>query len=335
MIAKNLCKTLRAHASRDNQSFVAHAVTVSIVEKDASLLADGPAIKQVSESLGVPAPTLRSWERRYGIPVASRTTGGHRRYSDDELNQLRLMRDEIARGKRAAQAALAVRQLLDHTGPGRDFINEVLDAAERKESASIRGVLDRAHAELGLASTIDAVLMPSLRQIGVWWEIGRCDIPQEHLMTETARGWLAQLTALASVDAYEPPILLACGPRDTHTVGLEALAALLAERRRGSRVLGAQTSELTLVSAARTTLPAAVIVVSQLHTHRRAAVDSLRAVADIGCPVFYAGNAFAFPGERRNVPGTYLGDTLSTASTIVLDSIHADAPRPQVPKQAA
>ncbi len=210
------------------------------------------------------------------------------------------------------------------------MIDEILDAAEHKEPATIRGVLNRAHAELGLASTIDAVLMPSLRQIGVWWEIGRCDIPQEHLMTETARGWLAQLTALAPVDAYEPPILLACGPRDTHTVGLEALAALLAERRRGSRVLGAQTSELTLVSAARTSSPAAVIVVSQLQTHRRAAVESLRAVADVGCPVFYAGNAFAFAGERRNVPGVFLGDTLSDACTTILDSLSAGSPRPRV-----
>lgn len=304
-------------------------------EQNASSTVVGPAIKQVSESLGVPAPTLRSWERRYGIPATSRTTGGHRRYSEDELNELRLMRDEIARGKRASQAALSVRQLLDHTGPGRDLIDEILEAAERKESTRIRDVLERAHAELGLASTIDAVLMPSLRQVGVWWEAGRCDIPQEHLMTEAARGWLAHLTALAPVDAYEPPILLACGPRDSHTVGLEALAALLAEQRRGSRVLGAKTSELTLVSAAKTSSPAAVIVVSQLHTHRRAAVDALRAMAEIGCPLFYAGNAFAFPGERHNVPGTYLGDTLSTASATVLDSIGVGAPRPRVPQQAA
>ncbi|MBC7595031.1 MAG: MerR family transcriptional regulator, partial [Kineosporiaceae bacterium] len=87
------------------------------VARNASPVEHGPAIKQVSELLGIPAPTLRSWERRYGVPVTSRSSGGHRRYAEDELNQLRLMRDEIARGKRAADAALAVMLLLDQNNP--------------------------------------------------------------------------------------------------------------------------------------------------------------------------------------------------------------------------
>ena len=38
------------------------------------------SIQQASETLSVPAPTIRSWERRYGVPVADRSSGGHRRY---------------------------------------------------------------------------------------------------------------------------------------------------------------------------------------------------------------------------------------------------------------
>ena len=291
------------------------------VERNASPAGDGPAIKQVSESLGIPAPTLRSWERRYGIPVTSRSSGGHRRYAEDELIQVRLMRDEIARGKRAAEAALAVMLLLDQNNPELVWIERMLAASEQASPTDIRVVLDQARNELGLATTIDDVLMPAMRQIGAWWENGRCDVAQEHLMTETARGWLARLTVLTPVATYEPPILLACGPRDRHSIGLEALAALLAEAGRGCRVLGARTSELTLVSAATATRAAAVVVVSQLHTNRRAAVDALRAVEKTGCRVFYAGNAFAFSGERHRVPGTYLGDNFAKASTIILKSM--------------
>jgi len=287
---------------------------------------DGPAIKQVSELLGVPAPTLRSWERRYGIPMTSRSAGGHRRYAEDELNQIRLMRDEIARGKRAAEAALAVRLLLDQANPGHRRINQILVGAEQRDSKTIRALLDDARESMSLGAAIDEVLMPALRQIGAWWEIGRCDVPQERILTETSRGWLAQLTAFMPLDTYEPPILLACGPRDMHTVGLEALAALLAEQRRGSRVLGAQTSELTLVTATRATAAAAVVVVSQLRTHRRVAVESLRAADATGTPVFYAGNAFAFEGDRRDVPGTYLSDTFSVATRTILNSLHASTP---------
>ena len=302
------------------------------VAQDAA--ATGLAIQQVSEMLGIPAPTLRSWERRYGIPVIPRSAGGHRRFSEDELKQLGLMRDEIARGKRAAEAALSVRLLLDQRNPSLSWINRLLAASDQAEAAGIRAVLEDARTELGLAVTLDQVLMPAMRQIGAWWENGRCDVGEEVLTTETARNWLARFTALSPIDTYEPPILLACGPQDMHTLGLEALAALLAEQRRGSRVLGARTSELTLVTSAGATAAAAVVVVSHLHTHRRAAVAVIRAADRTGCPVFYAGNAFAFAGQRIGVPGTYLGESFSSASTIILESLIADAPSPRVPQVA-
>ena len=80
-----------------------------IAEDEASV---GPAscvltIRQASSLLTVPVSTLRSWERRYDVPMTARTTGGHRRYTKLAIDELRLMRDEIARGKRAGEAAVA------------------------------------------------------------------------------------------------------------------------------------------------------------------------------------------------------------------------------------
>jgi DNA-binding transcriptional MerR regulator len=69
-------------------------------------------IQQASSLLTVPVSTLRSWERRYDVPATSRTIGGHRRYTKVAIDELRLMRDEIARGKRAADAAASARLLL-------------------------------------------------------------------------------------------------------------------------------------------------------------------------------------------------------------------------------
>ena len=50
-------------------------------------------IAAVSSLLGIPVPTIRSWERRYGFPVPSRTQGQHRRYTVEEVDQLRKLRD--------------------------------------------------------------------------------------------------------------------------------------------------------------------------------------------------------------------------------------------------
>ncbi len=289
--------------------------------RDPSRAPDGPAIQQVSELLGVPAPTLRSWERRYGLPTTGRSPGGHRRYSEEALIQLRLMRDEVARGTRAADAARAVRSLLDETEPVFARVQQLLAASQQMDPAAIRAVLDQAHDEVGVGVTIDDLLLPAMRQIGAWWETGRCDVAQEHLTTEVARGWLARLTALAPAPTYERPVLLACGPRDLHSLGLEALATLLAYRRIGCRVLGARTPQRTLVTAQTATDAAAVVVVSHLTTQRRPAVEALRAVAASGGPVFYAGNAFAFPGARSGVPGTYLGDNLAAATELIATSL--------------
>ncbi len=282
---------------------------------------EGLSIRTVSEALGVPAPTLRSWERRYGLPTTLRSSGGHRRYSEDALNELRLMRDEVARGRRAADAAQAVRVLLDQTGSEVARIKRLLDASQQMDPAGVRAVLDQATDEIGLAAALDQVLMPAMRQIGSWWETGRCDVAQEHLTTEAARGWLARMTALAPGPTSQRPILLACGPRDLHTLGLEALAALLTHRGCGCRLLGARTPERTLVTAVTATSAAAVVVVSHLSTQRRPAADAIRAVAGTGCPTFYAGNAFLFPRARSGVPGTYLGENLGAATARIHDSL--------------
>ncbi len=275
------------------------------------------AIKEAGELLQVPAPTLRSWERRYGLPTTSRSVGGHRRYTFEALNQLRLMRDEIANGRPAADSARWVRGLLDEDNPARGRIDAIMAASTTMDSAAILGSLELARSELGLAGAIDEVLIPAVRQIGTWWEAGLCDVGQEHFTTEVVRGWLAKMITLAPPAKSERWVLLAVGPRDRHTLGSECLAAVLVHQEIGCRVLGSRTPQQILTAAVAATSPAAVVVVSHLSTHRRAAIESLRAVSETGCPTFYAGNAFMFESSRKNVPGSYLGETIAGASRTV------------------
>ena len=75
---------------------------------DPARVGGGLSIKDASALLGVPAPTLRSWERRYALPTTSRSPGGHRRYGQVELIQLRLMRDEIGRASCRERVSVVV-----------------------------------------------------------------------------------------------------------------------------------------------------------------------------------------------------------------------------------
>ena len=52
-------------------------------------------IKQAAARTGVAIPTIRAWERRYGVVAPTRTAAGYRLYDDDTLNRLTF----IARAK--------------------------------------------------------------------------------------------------------------------------------------------------------------------------------------------------------------------------------------------
>lgn len=274
-------------------------------------------IQQASSLLTVPVSTLRSWERRYDLPTTSRTIGGHRRYTMVAIDELRLMRDEIARGKRAADAAASARLLLQPPEPARRFIDAFLDAAQAMEPGRVRTSLDDATEELGLGPTIDDVMMPAMRRIGRWWETGRCGVGHEHLATEAVRMWLGKIVAFAPDPRDVAPVVLACGPRDSHTVGLEALGALLADTGCPCRLLGARTPVKALVDIAHQAEPGAFVVVSHLSLGRRPAIEAIRTVAELGVPTFYAGNAFVAVPTRRRLPGTYLGDSVFDAVRVI------------------
>jgi len=70
----------------------------------------GLTISAVSARTGVSVPVLRSWEDRYGFPRPERLPGGHRRYSEGDVERILRVLQERADGRslRAAiEAAVA------------------------------------------------------------------------------------------------------------------------------------------------------------------------------------------------------------------------------------
>lgn len=293
------------------------------MQKQGSLHSQGQAalgIKAASELLGVPAPTIRSWERRYGLRPGSRSSGGHRRYGEDDLAVLARMRDEVARGRAAAQAAMIA--AAGAAGTSEALRGEVLSAAGGLDGRAIAGVLDRARDLLGLEATVDDVLLPAMREIGRLWSVGGCDVAHEHAATSSVSGWLARVR----LEAPMPPpsadtVVLACGPRDLHTLGLDCLAALLENRGVDCRLLAARTPVASLVLAVQEAAAAAAVVASSLASARPAAVAAIQAVAATGTPTYYGGAAFRQPRSRATLPDGYLGDRLSRAADLLLATL--------------
>ncbi|MBA2774792.1 MAG: B12-binding domain-containing protein [Nocardioidaceae bacterium] len=285
--------------------------------------ADGISIRDASELLQIPAATIRSWERRYGVPPIGRSTGGHRRFSPADLLALRRLRDEISRGRRAADAAALVKEAAANRSPHQGLIDDFLQAAYRLDPRGADALLEHARERLGVDIAVCGVLLPAMRQIGQWWESGRCDVAHEHLATEACRAWLNRLLYTGPAPWQPETLLLTCGPRDFHTLGLESMGVLLAHRGWGCRILGARTPAGSLVTAVQGTRAAAVIMVSHLAVGRRQAVAALKAVPSSKVVLFYAGNAFISPQSRVGVPGTYLGEDLVDAAQSIADKLVA------------
>ena len=65
----------------------------------------GYGIGAVTRLTGLPAHTLRIWERRYGAVLARRSAGGRRLYSDQDVTRLMLLKKLSDRGERIGRIA--------------------------------------------------------------------------------------------------------------------------------------------------------------------------------------------------------------------------------------
>lgn len=279
---------------------------------------DEPKLKvnEVAALIGVSVSTIRSWEKRYGWPTPPRTEGGHRRYGHAEVEQLRALRDEISKGRSAQRSVVLLQQLALRRRSR--YVERIVRAAIATDQDAVTDALAEAEAALSVEEAVEGVVIPALREIGREWEQGRCSVAGEHLTTGHIQRWLGTLLERHRPHAPKGAILLSTGPADYHSLALEAFSLLLARRDWNPLVLGALTPVASLVDAARTLEPRAVVVVSHMAATRRPSVDSLKAVASLEGPsIFYAGNAFAPIRSRRGAPGAYLGADMTAAASLI------------------
>ena len=231
-------------------------------------------IGELSRRAGVSPELLRAWERRYGILHPTRSPGGLRLYSLDDLERVRLMSRHIADGLAAREAAaLAARATLSveptTPPPGRGSTTAPFDPElARAELARTTEAFDEPGAqavfdELLAVATLDALLsqvvVPYLHDLGERWERGQLSVAQEHFASNLLRGRLLGL-ARGWGRGEGPRALLACPPDERHDLGLIAFG--LALRNRGWRIdfLGSDTPTASLVEASRAIQPALLVI---------------------------------------------------------------------------
>jgi DNA-binding transcriptional MerR regulator/methylmalonyl-CoA mutase cobalamin-binding subunit len=238
-------------------------------------------IGELSRRSGVSPELLRAWERRYGLLRPTRSAGGLRLYSNDDLERVRAMQRHLASGVAAAEAATLAAQpeeAADTSQPPADSARALAEALSAFDEPRAQAVLDSLLATSTLDTLLGSVVLPYLADLGDRWARGDAPVAEEHFASSVVRGRLLGL-ARGWGRGLGPRIVLACAPGEQHDLGLIAFG--LALRSRGWRIvyLGADTPVRSVADAAHASDPQFVVVSAVTPERFLGIADALRGLA--------------------------------------------------------
>ena len=297
-------------------------------------------VQEVSDRTGVPAATLRQWERRYGTPRPSRTESGYRLYSENDLDLIAAITRHIGDGVPASRATELAKHDVLVTAPDDAVVGvttagaapahapvlyrrRLVDAAIRLDEAGADRVFSEALAAHSVERVLSEVVAPALVDVGELWHGGRIPTTTEHFASNFVQNRLRSLLRLAATNTRGEEVIVACAPGDQHELGPLMLAVLL--RRAGHRVyyVGADTPVADLVGMAATLKPRCLMVsASTTGAYERLRDEQilLRRAAPL---MVFGGRAFdADPGRAATLGGHYLADDVATAVKRFQDLLH-------------
>ncbi len=296
-------------------------------------------IKVVLNKTGIAADTLRAWERRYGLPIPQRTPGGHRLYSEYDIETIKWL---MARQEEGLSISRAVELWKEQIASGRDPLagaasqasstltatpaNTSLDtlradwiaACLKFNETDAEQVLNQAFSLFPVEAVCTNILQKALSEIGELWYANRASVQQEHFASALAMRRLDALLAASPAPFRKQTIIVGCPAEEWHAFTPLLLSLLL--RRRGWQVvyLGANVPTERFeetVAAVRANL---VILVAQTLITAAALQSTAQTLTALGICVGYGGRIFNIhPTLSASIPAHYLGDTLNASLNTV------------------
>lgn len=265
------------------------------------------SIAVVARRTGLSQLVLRAWERRYGVVLPGRTDTGRRRYSDLDIERLRLLRVLTAAdhriGEVANQPLAELRALVADLGPGATstparpargdgsapdvdavtadlLLGQALAAVAALDDGALENVLQRATLHLSRPALRQDLIQPLLFRVGELWRDGTLRIAHEHMASNIVHSFLAAANAGQVPDAGAPLLVVATPLRNRHELGALMAASLGLESGWAVLYLGADLPAEEIASAVLQRKARAVfvsliyptgdaVVAAQLETLRR------------------------------------------------------------------
>ncbi len=246
-------------------------------------------IQTVAELSGVPAATLRAWERRYGVPAPARTASAYRLYSDADVDLIRAMRDLVNNGTAPAEAA---RVVLASKPQAPSAINVDQDplatARDRIVDATLRFDPDGIDLEVRRALTMgtsvaiyEQALGPALQRVGDLWHEGTITIAQEHITSQIILGAALDLVRLSQPADASRKAVLGCFADEEHAIGLYGVALRFASWGYRTTLLGARTPPVAVSRVVESLGPDVVALSTSIAPPPPRARELVDAYADV------------------------------------------------------
>lgn len=201
------------------------------------------SIKKVSEMVGIPAVTIRAWENRYQIIAPVRSEGGHRLYSESDIEVLKWLKDQVY--EKQVKIGNAVRLLTQSpispaAAPSQShatdaLIDQLYDSLMEFNIEQSQKIMDLAFTLYDYEFVFFHVLVPVLYRIGDEWERGLISIAQEHFSSQIILQRCLQFWRILPVHPKRPKVLAFCPEGEEHQLGLMLFGLFL--RKKGCEVI--------------------------------------------------------------------------------------------------
>ena len=280
-------------------------------------------IKVVVQKTGVPADTVRAWERRYGVPQPRRTETGRRLYSERDITAIGWLRERTIAGMTISQAIQQLRSLDDNafneavtlaqSGP-RDpgaLIQELLVALLNFDESAANGIVGEAFTLYRIEDVCLQIFSPVLVEIGERWHRKEATIAQEHFASHLIQRRLTGLLQAYTPAAGRGRIVTACPPDELHEIGILMVSVFLVRRAWQVIYLGANVPIADLVQTAARLQPALVCLSAMNPRTAQTLIAAVEALDQLPAPrplVAFGGGPFnRDPALRERVQGHFMG----------------------------
>ena len=292
-------------------------------------------LEVVIRETGLKPDTLRAWERRYGLPNPKRTSGGHRLYSQHDIEMIKWFIERQNEGLRINRAVQLWRdfgeqdrdplQAMSYTVipqipiPGdvlsgetlKEFRESWVAACLAFDEARAENLLAQAFARYPMETVCLEVLREGMSQMGELWYTGGSSVQQEHFASALAIRRLNALLAAAPAPSRRGKILTACPPGEDHIFPLLLITLFLRVRGWNVVYLGANVPLNKFDATIQSSKPDLIISTAQQLITAANLFELAEYLQREKVPLAFGGLIFnLFPELRDRIQGHFLGESL-------------------------